>query len=144
MQLLRQVIAGCVAFLVALAAESETCEVDLGGPVMPAYFCAERLAQAARAQVKAELEATVAAVPRKLRPGGPSVSRNQLRAAQAAWVSYAQTHCALSSQVPGEPGDWHIRVIYENVCLAHESGMRIAQLQKWRACFKEGGGICLP
>jgi uncharacterized protein YecT (DUF1311 family) len=134
-----------VAFLIPVQASQAECELDLGGPVLPAYLCAEKRAASAATQLDAELKATLASLPKdKAQPGLPLVTRRELLATQEKWRSYAKAHCAFVSRVPGEPGDWHITVIYENACLARLSTERVAQLRAWRACFEHGGGECLP
>ena len=123
---------------------AEACEVDLGGPVLPAYLCAEQKARDAATQVRTVFEATLATLPVRPEPGGPAVGREQLQLVQAKWLAHVEEHCRFVSQVPGEPGDWHIRDVYENSCLAREFTSRVNQLKVWRACFVEGGGQCMP
>jgi uncharacterized protein YecT (DUF1311 family) len=120
------------------------CEIDLSGPIVPAYLCAERLAERATAQVGAEFKAALAALPSRPREGGPFVTQQQLRSVHAKWRAYAHSHCQFVARVPGESGDWHIPIIFENSCLARLYAERASQLRTWRACFEEGGGECMP
>jgi uncharacterized protein YecT (DUF1311 family) len=130
---------------VAVAADPiSPCEIDLGGPVLPAYLCAEKLAKEASVELKAETSATLAALPSHLKPGGPYVTKKQLQVAQTKWLVHISEHCRFTAQIPGEPGDWHVRDIYINSCMIRESANRVQQLKTWRACFAHGGGQCMP
>jgi len=124
--------------------QKKPCEVDLGGPILPAYLCAEQLAKDAATRVEEELKTTLVALQGRLQQGGPYVSKKQLQLTQEKWSAHIREHCQFVSQIPGTESNWQARSIYENTCLARESALRIAQLQVWRACFSEGGGQCLP
>lgn len=128
----------------AVADPIEPCEIDLGGPALPAYMCAEKQAQEAYVQLTAEASATLAMLPVKREPDGPYVTKKQFQRAQDKWLSHVTEHCQFVAQIPGEPGDWHIRWVYINSCMARESTGRIEQLKIWQACFTLEGGRCLP
>ncbi len=133
-----------LAYSTAQAEPAETCEIDLGGPTLQAYFCAERQAKEASERLSSELAATLAALPVRLEQGGPAVTRSALRNAQTKWLAHINAHCRFNAQVAGEPGDWHIREISVSACMSREMRVRANQLAVWRGCFTEGGGQCMP
>jgi uncharacterized protein YecT (DUF1311 family) len=133
--------------LIAAAAageQSDPCGTDLSQP-LDAYLCSEQKLSAAKAQMKAELAATLAALPvRRDQTAGTLVTRAQLQAAQAAWATHIQRHCTLVAELPGSAGDWHFPAANGNFCQLAETQRRLEYLRKWRECATDGGGVCPP
>jgi uncharacterized protein YecT (DUF1311 family) len=128
---------------VAMCQPQGECEIDLGGPMLTAYQCAERRARAADDEMQRELAAALAAAAARQQRGA-AVTKGELAATQAAWQKHVQSHCRFAARLPGEPGDWRFTVILENACLIERRRERAVDLRRWSECLSLGGQTCMP